>query len=686
MKKYLCYFFIPLLTIFFNGCTNSTSPNYASPKEPWPESFGNHRAVLKVAEPAEVVKVKVVWRRNDRNPEARRFLIVEAATGDTVQNILRYQVSNEYAELAFGPVKNSGIYHFYYLPYTVQEGWGFYGGDYLKPEPEPERAWIAENNLSGNYNTDSCPVAKVDEIQSRTAFDSFYPMQVIPLASEKEAFLTEKNQDYFVFPEDRTYPIRMLNEIPLRWIRKGFSAQFKGEAFRNEYYAFQIGVYAAKTSLSDIRVEFTPLTNGRNEIPATSITCFNTGGIDPYGKPFIKRVDVPAGAVQPLWIGVDIAENTRPGNYRGKVTVTPGNAAAQTIEIRIKVENKVLADRGDSELWRHSRLRWLNSTLGIDDEPTLPYKGIEPSGENSYTLTDKEFFLHESGMPQRISVGETEILFAPLSFVVETNAGYEQFTMPTDVVMLKDKPGIKSASWKSQSENFTLSGKGTIESDGYINYKITLKASEDLQVNDIRLEIPFRREVASFMKGMGLPGTKVPRKHSAPWSGPHDSFWIGNTQAGLWCELRGGEYHGPLLNLYKPAHPKSWYNSNKGGFRIEEGVNTVKAVAFSGQRTLQSNEEIAFEWSMLITPVKPLNYSSQFTDRYYHDGMSPMPSEEELKSGIKIVNLHHANNYNPYINYPFIEVDSMKWFVDQLHKKGQKVKIDRKSTRLNSSH
>jgi hypothetical protein len=78
---------------------------------------------------------------------------------------------------------------------------------------------------------------------------------------------------------------------------------------------------------------------------------------------------------------------------------------------------------------------------------------------------------------------------------------------------------------------------------------------------------------------------------------------------------------------------------------------------------------------MLITPVKKINSKSQFTDRYYHNGGNPMPSDADLSCGVKIVNLHHANNYNPHINYPFIAVDSMKWFVKQLHDKGQKVKI-----------
>ena len=52
-----------------------------------------------------------------------------------------------------------------------------------------------------------------------------------------------------------------------------------------------------------------------------------------------------------------------------------------------------------------------------------------------------------------------------------------------------------------------------------------------------------------------------------------------------------------------------------------------------------------------------------------------MPPDADLACGVKIVNLHHANNYNPHINYPFIAVDSMKWFVNRMHNKGQKVKI-----------
>ncbi|MCG8520779.1 MAG: DUF6067 family protein, partial [Pseudomonadales bacterium] len=189
------------------------------------------------------------------------------------------------------------------------------------------------------------------------------------------------------------------------------------------------------------------------------------------------------------------------------------------------------------------------------------------------------------------------------------------------------------------------------------------------------LEIPFKSEVARYMMGMDLPGCAVPQKHKAKWNGPHDSFWMGNADAGIWCELRGEDYAGPLLNLYHPEYPESWFNGDKGGFKIERNSDEVNAIVYSGSRNLEQGEELEFEWSMLLTPVKDVNSESQFVNRYYHNGGDPYPGDEELESGVKIVNLHHANNYNPHINYPFVAADSMKWFVDEMHKKGQKVKI-----------
>ena len=669
-------YFLLFMVITFACLGNSPiKPVYSVPKSRWPESFGNHRAVLQISGATDIVGLDLVWRRHGTGTAKKRFLIVSAETGDTIPNIYRLEVNNERCRILFGPVIKPGTYYFYYLPYEVQKNYGNYSKDYLKPEDAPSLEWKNKNLVSTGSKVTSFPQLNVIGIESRSPFDSFFPMEVVPIVPEKKGFLARFKSDYLVFPEDRAFPIRMKDEIPLRWVEKGPSGNFHGEACKNEYYAFQIGVFASKKELKNVKVEFSSLAGSTFKIPVSALTCFNTGGIGPYGEPFEKRIDMEQGDVQPLWIGIDIPREIPAGIYSGIIKIVAENSISQSVAVSLKISEKVLPDRGDSEPWRHSRLRWLNSTRGIDDQPTRPYDPIEFLGNSTYRLTDKILMMDKSGMPGSIKVSETELLANPLSFAVETKNGNEVFTLPQDVKLLKNQPGAMSGGWNSSSANFRISGVGVIESDGYINYKIHLEALNDVRINDIRLEIPVRNEVAEYMMGMGLPGSAVPQSLDAKWKGPHDSFWIGNTHAGIWCELRGGTYNGPLLNLYHPAPPESWYNRDNGGFRIEKSAAQTKAVVYSGKRELKTGENLDFEWSLLMTPVNKINTQSQFTDRYYHNGGNPMPTDDDLSCGVKVVNLHHANNFNPHINYPFIAVDSMKWFVKQLHAKGKKVKI-----------
>ncbi len=652
------------------SCNPGHEPVYTISESPWPESFGNHRAVLQINHTAEVVYLDFLWRRHDPRPEEKRFLIINAVSGDTIDNIYRYQVDNERCRLAFGPVIKEGVYYFYYLPYEVQTTWGFFDKDYLKKEPEPKENWMTGNSVADTTNATVFPAAKISEVQSRTAFDSFYPMEIIPTKQEKQQMLGNHPDEYLLFPEGREYPVRMKDELPEKWVRSGPSDQFTATALRNEYFAFQISVYAAKKDLENIKVEFTALEGRRGAIPSAALTCFNKGGIDPYGESFTKRVDIGLGKVQPLWIGVDIPQDIRPGMYQGTVNIIPENAKKQSVLVKLNITGKVLADRGDSEPWRHSRLRWLNSTAGIDDEAVAPYTPLKLEGKTISCL-GRSVRLNEKGLPEMIDSWGHDLLSDQMRFVVETHSG--TFSPRNTVFRILDqKDGI--IRWESRMEDQDLSMvcTGTMESDGHLNFRYTLTPGKDISVRDIRFELPVRPAFSEYMMGMGLPGGFTPKSHTSKWKSTEDSYWIGSPEAGIHCEFVGGTFHGPMLNLYKPEPPKSWNNEGNGGFRVEKGSSKTIATVFSGKRLLRAVEPIDFEWNLLITPVKQINYKSQFEDRYYH---AVDPQEEDIRAGIRIINVHHANVYNPYINYPFIHVQQMKDYIDTWHARGMKVKI-----------
>ncbi len=670
MKRLIVYL-VFLTGVFANaGFSQNTLP-YSVPSSPWPESFGNHRAVLQVTQKSDAVSLDLLWRRHDRSPESRRFMIVSSETGDTIPNIFRVEVNNERCRVVFGPVKVPGTYYFYYLPYTPVTK-QYFPGNYLPKEGSPDEAWVKKHQLTAsNQLFKEVTQATVKEIQASSIFHSFYPMEVAATKQELNNFLVKNKGDYLVFAEDRSFPIRMPDAVPLRWIKAKPGEVFRGTAQKNEYYAYQIGVYATQKRLENIRIEFQDLTDkAGNKIAGKSMTCFNTDGVDTWGKPFTKVINIEQWKVQAMWIGIDIPGDASPGIYEGNITVKPGNGDPQKIKIILTIEDKFLADRGDGETWRHSRLRWLNSTLGADDEPVNPYPPLKVD-HNKIECLGRSIVLNDFGFPKSIISWGNELLSSPVNFVVETDN--QSVVFPEGRFTVKEKKnGI--VSWESVAENelFKIECLGNMEFDGRLAYKCKVTSKTETHIQDIRLELSLKKEFATYLIGMGRMGGFTPQNHLSRWVKTEDSFWIGETTGGIQCELRGGSYHGPLRNLYQPNPSPSWFNGMNGGYRIDSDAGTVTASAYSGARKMVAGQSVNYEFTLLITPVKELDLKGQFTNRYFH---ATEPTPEVLANGGNVMNVHHANKYNPFINYPFIARQEMRGLVDKWHANGWKVKI-----------
>ena len=665
---------------------------YGCPDTPWAESFGNHRAVLHVDRPAEAVRLDFQWRRPDKDVDKRRFLVVHAASGDTVPHILRHEVDNECCRISFGPVTEAGTYYFYYLPYRVQPGSGSYYCGYLQPEKTPPTDWLAAIRTA-----DDCPQARVERVEARSTFDSFFPMEVIATEAEVAQYCKDNPCDtpFCLFPEDRKRPIRMLRHLPVHWMDLRQGKEWTGTAAPNEYYVFQVGVWSPVHDVQGLSYRISGLTNGTVTWPATSVTCFNLEGINPDGEYFRKQLDVEKGHVQALWFGVDIPREAPAGDYKGMLTISDKAGHRQSLPICIRVEGIPLEDRGDSEPWRHSRLRWLNSTLGMADTPTQPYTAVRMEGNRFECLGRSVTLNRRTGLPEQICSWGNEVLAAPLRFVIETAEGIKR--LKGAIRVQEQTEGHVTTAWQAEDEDLLVSAKATCEFDGWVNYIYTLTPKRPLQVKDIRLELEVKNEIARQFLGAGLPGQDTPDSYEGKWDTPEktvdnhgvsipvstrqnwlwpfDSFWIGNAHAGVHCELRGSVYTGPLLNAYRPPYPESWHNGGQGGFRLQKGKKSTVVTVYSGGRGLEEGRPLTFDFALLLTPVKPLDLKSQFDNRYYHNGSKPVPTDADVKAGVKVINIHHANEYNPFINYPFLSVDKMKEFTRTWHAKGVKVKL-----------
>lgn len=653
--------FAPLFVFLFAAgpVWSDEVPHVIAPRI-WDEGLGAHRAVVHVDRVSEAVLARVPWRRRDHDPDKKAVIVVDATTGKQITNVVCREMSREAGTVVFQPVSAPGDYGVYYLPYVPQPGWGGYGGGYVAPRETADASW--RDRLPQDLST--LPRAAVRRFESRTAFDSFDPMEIVATAEEVEQLLARYQQAYLVFPEDRLHPIRMTDDLPLRWIRTGPADRFEGEVLGNEYYAFQIGLFAARQELQDVSVEFSG--------PAAAwLHCFNCGGVDSDGKSFTRNLRVPQGRIQALWLGADIPRTAEPGDHQAVVTVRPRNAPPAAVSVTLHVLPRQLPDRGDGEPWRHSRLRWLDSQLGMDDEVVAPYGPLDVQ-DTAVCCLGRVVQFGQGALPQNIRCGDIELLADAVRFLVEGEQGGAS-SCSGAVKLIEKTAG--HVTWEAPGTDGPVSVHGTarMEFDGHISFRLKLSAREAVKARDVRLEIPLRAEAATYLMGIGQRAVLRPAQYTWKWQGPYDSLWIGDVHAGLHCELRGGPYHGPMLNLYPPSRPASWYNDGKGGVSLADGPGgRVHLCIYSGERELKAGQSMEFEFALLPTPVKPLDTARHFRERYYHH---TDPDPDFLAAGVNVINVHHATRINPFINYPFLTADVMRPYVRQWHDRKVKVKF-----------
>ncbi len=71
----------------------------------------------------------------------------------------------------------------------------------------------------------------------------------------------------------------------------------------------------------------------------------------------VERLDVAANQTQPVWLTFNVARNTPPGKYRGKVMVLVGGKKRATLPVELNVDAFILPDPEDYcfylDLWQH---------------------------------------------------------------------------------------------------------------------------------------------------------------------------------------------------------------------------------------------------------------------------------------------------------------------------------------------
>lgn len=503
---------------------------------------------------------------------------------------------------------------------------------------------------------------------------------------------------FFCFTEDRRNDIRLSDALPALWLERTARQRlsFSGTASPGEFYTWQLGLFAPYRPLVDVEFSFSDFVNAEKQvIKASACTCINTDWVDHFGTHFHSPVQVGKGKVQAFWMGIDLPKDAC-GTYRGEVRVRENGRIKEKIDVEITVSGEAVPNGGDNEGWRKSRLRWLNSEIGLSSQPTAPYVPLHVK-DHSLSWLGGEIELGPSGLPVSVltrydannNLSENrvnQILAGRMEFVIETEQGTER--LRGGRLRITDRSDAE-VSWECTRKNssFEVNCRGVFGFDGIANMELTVESKTDVEIKDMRLEIPYTAYASRYMMGLGHKGGYRPdtliRWH---WDveKQQDKIWMGNVNAGLNLRFKDENFVRPLVNIYykfeKLRLPDSWGNGGKGGITICPTDSAVtRLVAYSGGRSMKKGERLHFNFDMQVTPSKPLDLKKMSGIRFYHSNSDVSASyiPEAKKNGANYINIHHKKDVYPFINYPYSDqsVEDLKNFIAEAHRDSIGVRV-----------
>ncbi len=632
------------------------------------EGYGSQRAVLRVVAPAAAVRACLPWRRRDANPEMKDIRVFDAA-GNRVANVERRAVTRESGEIVFEPTAGPGEYFVYFLPCSGPAL--FKDSTYFSPEDTADPAWKAS---CGPVET--LPEAELLRFEARSAFDRRDPMELIATPEEQETLLAKHPGDaYLLFSEDRLYPVRMRTDLPYRWIRRGPTDAFTGQVQPGETYAFQIGVYACREAITGLALTTGDLRGpGGARIGADSIRCINLGGVDWEGRAFQKRFEVELGQVCPLWVLVDVPLDAPAGEYSGEIILQPQGAGpaahppVSRVQVTLAVAGEALPDHGWRDAWRQSRLGWLDSTRGSEDTVMAPYQPLKMEGDTIYLL-NRSLRFGPIGFPESLVSNGHELLAAPLTFRVDAL----RFNLLSQETRQVGAARICRV-WHSQSDGLRMEVAAQVDFDGCLEYRVRLQADRSLHTQEICLSLALPSALTEYFMGLGVRGGKTPAQVDWKWDIDRitNMLWTGSPQAGLHLNLMHSQDVWPQAYTYRPwGTPVSWDHGGGGTCTFRREAETSLIDACCGPRDWQPGEVEEYRFRLLVTPFKPLD-PKQWAYRYWSKTALHLPDPDDGPAhGVTIAHLHHGTaGVNPWINYPFLTIDSIWAFRERLTRLG----------------
>lgn len=475
---------------------------------------------------------------------------------------------------------------------------------------------------------------------------------------------------------DRTEKIVHFDDLSILSDEREIKDSAKVTMSENEIFVVQIAVISDSDDVIE-KIE----SQGNLEI-----SCINTDVVDKFGNSKTQSVKLINNTIQPLFFTVK-ADKIGERQEECKITIL---SSKETFSFNLIADISTLPvkNHGYDDLYRLSRLDWLNSRLYQDDSIVAPY--TKPELNNGrLSVIGREIELADNGLPSQIYSKFSE------SVEIEDDVQKTLFKKPLQFLIGDSSlPDGKTESkvYNNRIETVCLSTCDDYDAkicsvlryEGVIEYSVEITPKRDFTVDNSGLHFYINDDCSKLMHGLGHRASKA-ENMDFKWDDDkqQDCIYIGCVNCGMRLKLKAENYRRPLVNIFYKNLPlnipvETWDNNSKGGISVRTLDNCTEISAYTGEFNFKEKETRKFIFELHITPLKPIDYKKTFSVRYNHSNNLKYEIKEidkAYQNGLNYVIYHQGNMIMPYINYPYYETDRLKNAVDYAAKKGIGIKL-----------
>lgn len=416
------------------------------------------------------------------------------------------------------------------------------------------------------------------------------------------------------------------------------------------------------------------------------ISCINTDVVTKFGESKKQKVSLKANTIQPLFFTVE-ADKLGEREERCTINIRTEKELKQ-FNLLFKITTEPVENNGYNDLWRLSRIDWLNSKMCMDDTVIMPY--ISPKIiDNKLIVLGREIKLNKNGLPRQI--------YSKFDEAVELEGTVQKQLFEKAAVFSVDGESLPEGitgknlfnnrielTTECENERYSAYVSSVLRYEGLMEYSVKITPKKDFTASNVSLDFYVSPDCSLLMHGLGHRASEA-QNLNFKWDNQkqQDSLFIGCVNCGMRVKFKAEGYTRPLVNIFYKNLPlktpvETWDNFGKGGITVTKSDTNTRISAYTGEFVFKANETREFLFEIHISPLKPIDYKKAFSVRYSHSNKLKneiREIDEAAKKGLSHVIFHQGNMVMPFINYPFYETERLKNAVNYARKKGIGIKL-----------